>query len=177
MGSCLLTTGWQAHPQVLSCCHMLQCVQESLLSARVQICFVLQAQTQHMAAANGGHFRENLSLFWESYVIKRASETQLVDVTPFLYERTREHLLVEHHIARHTLTCRGAPSGSQEMEHGQWPWLQQRATCLCLVNSCQGLHICDTTAFIFQGIVSKKYEWCLFFSLFPSIVRFSVPFG
>lgn len=81
MGSCLLTTRWQAHPQVLSCCHMLQCVQESLLSARVQICFVLQAQTQHMAAANGGHFRENLSLFWESYVIKCASETQLVDVT------------------------------------------------------------------------------------------------
>lgn len=63
-------------------------------------------------------------------------------------------------------------SGSQELEHGQW--LQQRCTCLCLVNNWQGLHICDTTAFVFQGIVSKKYDWCLVF--FPSVVRFSVPY-
>lgn len=96
------------------------------------------------------------------------------DATPLLYGRTRMHLLVERHIPWPHAAMRMFPhgSGSQELERGQWLW--QTGTCLCLVNNCQGLHTCDTTAFIFQGIVSKKYDWCLF--LFPSIVQFSVSY-
>lgn len=133
------------------------------------ICFVLQGQTQHMATANGGYFRENLSLFWEHYVIMHVSQVQPVDVAPFsVWENSNAPASqVSHPLAtRWHAGVLPQGSGSQELEHGQR--LQRRGTCL------QGLHIGDTTAFIFQGIVSKKYDWCLF--LFPSIVRFLVPY-
>lgn len=121
MGSRLLTTHAQARSQLLSCCCTLRCVQESLLSARVRMCFMLQGQIQYMATANGGYFREDISLFWVCHVLIHASETQLVNKTPFLYERTHGTCLLSVTSSGHRLTCRGVPSGLWIRGDGAWP--------------------------------------------------------